>query len=356
MDPKRVVKKGICVEDSRRRRESNMTSIRKDKKEEGLAKRRNVAALSYDEPGLATVGSGENVVECAAVDIKELVKMLHSCQPAERLEGIRKFRRLLSTERNPPVQICIESGALPVIVDFLTFFDFPQLQFEAAWALTNIASTSFTSVVVAHGAVPSLVSLLSSPSAEVREQSAWCLGNISGDSAELRDIVLSKGALSPLLANLREPANLSLLQNCTWSLSNMCRGKPLPALSTIGPAYSMLASLIQMNVDPDTTADATWALSYLSDGDDERISAVVDLKIVPALVQMLAPGSKPQSIIPALRTLGNIVSGTTSFAGSFPEYLILLICRNRVAHAGGGGWWSAQCVCPSTFIFKEEHP
>ncbi|PPD86868.1 hypothetical protein GOBAR_DD16179 [Gossypium barbadense] len=303
-------KVAVDAEEGRRRREDNMVEIRKNKREENLLKKRREGLLAQQQQPqqqqlLSSTAGSEKKLE----SLPAMVAGVWSDDRNMQLEATTQFRKLLSIERSPPINEVVQSGVVPRFVEFLNRDDFPQLQFEAAWALTNIASgtSDNTRVVIDHGAVPIFVKLLGSPTDDVREQAVWALGNVAGDSPKCRDLVLGHGALVPLLAQFNEHAKLSMLRNATWTLSNFCRGKPQPSFEQTKPALPALERLIHSN-DEEVLTDACWALSYLSDGTNDKIQAVIEAGVCPRLVELLMHPS-PTVLIPALRTVGNIVTG-----------------------------------------------
>ncbi|KAK9086245.1 hypothetical protein Syun_028639 [Stephania yunnanensis] len=328
---KKSYKTGVDADEARRRREDNLVEIRKNKREDSLLKKRREGLVQSQQT--VELAQGVAGIEKKLETLPAMVQGVWSDNPTLQLESTTQFRKLLSIERNPPIEEVIKAGVVPRFVEFLDRHDVPQLQFEAAWALTNIASgtSEHTRVVIEHGAVPKFVQLLSSSSDDVREQAVWALGNVAGDSASCRDYVLSNGALIPLLAQLNEHSKLSMLRNATWTLSNFCRGKPPAPFEQVKLALPALQHLIHSS-DEEVLIDACWALSYLSDGTNDKIQAVIEAGVCPRLVELLIYPS-PGVLIPALRTVGNIVTGDDAQTQAVIDANIIMPLVQLLQHA-----------------------
>jgi len=305
--------KGLDKDEVRGRRRENNVELRKNKRGDQMAKRRQMTETEEATPLAPLQQNGaEKSANVTLTQLPEIMQNLQSSDIDVVTKATQKCRMLLSKERNPPIQEVIDAGLVPVFVQFLSAEGHSKLQFEAAWTLTNIASGASlqTQCVVESGAVPYFIKLLSSGDADVAEQSVWALGNIAGDSTSYRDGVLQSGILGPLCQLLMNPGiKMSMRRNATWTMSNLCRGKdPQPNFEQVKPCVAVMAQLVQCN-DDEVMTDAAWALSYLTDGENEKIQEVVNSGAVPRLIQLLG-NSAPTVITPALRAVGNIVTGT----------------------------------------------
>lgn len=83
----------------------------------------------------------------------------------------------------------IDANLVSKFLGFLQRSDFPKLQFEATWCITNIASGSSDNcqALIDKGTIPLLVQILNSPDPEIVEQAIWGLGNIAGDNTGFRN-------------------------------------------------------------------------------------------------------------------------------------------------------------------------
>jgi len=393
------VKKGIDNEDSRRKRADVTIELRKKNREEQLLKRRmnvtpqhkqvcndeNTNSLNINQSYFTTClpKLTKNDIHKRLENIKDLVNGVNSNDPQKRLAATVEFRRMLSVEDAPPIQAVINSGVVPRLMQFLSYKNEDKLQFEAAWTITNIASgsTSDTKCVVDHGGIQNFVHLLSSHNPEVQEQAVWALGNIAGDSPEYRDLVLrtnnSMQRLIDILSNRQREPKLTMVRNATWCMSNMCRGKPKPRFEEIRNSIPVFARLL-MERDPEVLTDSCWALSYITDDQtngNQKIAAVIQKPEICARLIYLLQHGQSQVQVPALRTIGNIVTGDDHQTqvmlekNPLPALLGMLSCQKKslrketcwtISNITAGtprqiqGVIDANLICPLVNILKED--
>jgi hypothetical protein len=80
----------------------------------------------------------------------------------------------------------------------------------------------------------------------LKEQCAWCLGSIAGDSIEGRDAVLDSGVLQDFIDLVQEgKSTLAMQKTIAWAICKLCRAaRPRPPLEKVRSVFPILAQLI----------------------------------------------------------------------------------------------------------------
>ncbi|KAF6081602.1 karyopherin subunit alpha 7 [Phyllostomus discolor] len=293
-----------------RQRRAVSLKLREAKKDEQVFERRNITSLSTDP------ASQEETI-WVSLTVPEMISGMNASDPESCFQAAQAARRILSEQRNPPVKLTVEAGLIPRLMAFLRSSHAPCLQFEAAWALTNISAESSeqTHTTVEGGAIQPLVELLSSPHMNVCKHAVLALGNTAGDGPEFRDVI-SSNAIPCLLALISLTTPVAFLQHIMRTLSYLClKEGPQPCQMAVKPMLSILSCLLR-HQDSEVLCYTCRALSYLTEVCDGHIGQVVDMLVLPRLVELMTSSKFDilghfQVQKDAICAVANFVSGGT---------------------------------------------
>lgn len=292
---------------TKKRDEINLETRKINREESVMKKRKEKMNSTFQE--IDEICQGEFHVNEGRLKLKDKLLTLDF---DKKLSTITKIRKMLSIEKNPPIQEILDSDVLPVLIQFIQEEKELQLKFEIAWIITNIASgtSEQTMELIKCGTIPILIELIQGNNENLSSQCVWALGNIAGDSSRCREYLLNTNLLGILLAQINSNKNISFLRNATWTLSNLCREKP--GLKNIGYSEVILTlGRLVFSEDSDILTDVCWALSYISDGSVDIIEGILNSGMLHRITELLMH-SDTRVQTPALRTIGNIVTGNDS--------------------------------------------
>nr|CAD2140607.1 unnamed protein product [Meloidogyne enterolobii] len=308
-------------DDLRRRRTETSVELRKQKGDDAMMKRRNLTVdlnESYNSASDTEEQPKDKQVqqspERKLMTIEEAAAILQAQPTIEQIrDAFEAVRRTLSRSADPPIDHIIQSGFPLALVQALSVQD-EKVQFEAAWAITNIVSGNSrqTAAMVDAGVITPLLHIISISSLKLAEQALWAIANIAGDSVRMRD-ALFEGGIVPILVELTKKVTPDFdppfARILAWTISNLCRYKKPPTPFEILKQFAPSISILLKHNDLQAQSDACWALSYLTDGTDENIQLANKENVMPLLIDFINSGQN-SLVSPALRTAGNFATGS----------------------------------------------
>lgn len=108
----------FALQESRLRRHEVTVELRKSKKEDQMFKRRNINEEDITSP--LKESNGQSPVQ---MTVDEIVAAMQSTDPERQFAGMQAARKMLSRERNPPIDLMIGHGIVPICIRFLQNFE-----------------------------------------------------------------------------------------------------------------------------------------------------------------------------------------------------------------------------------------
>lgn len=110
----------LYQQEMRQRRQEISVELRKKNKEDQLLKRRNI---EVQEPLSPLQDANAQSPGNPSMGLDEILENIMSQNPTNQFQAVQAVRKMLSREKNPPIDIVINMNIVPVLIKYLGDFD-----------------------------------------------------------------------------------------------------------------------------------------------------------------------------------------------------------------------------------------
>ena len=246
-----------------------------------------------------------------------------------------------------------------------------EVLIDACWAISYLSdgSNDKIQVVIESGICPRLVDLLRHPSTSVQTPALRSVGNITtGDNLQAQMMIMS-GAL-PALHSLLSSPKAGIRREACWTISNITAGPP-PQIQAVIDAQiipPLIDILSNSNSDFNTRKEACWAISNATSGGLQQATQIrylVNQGCIKPLCDLLTMADNG-IIQVALDGLSNILEvgemdkastgpgAANRYATRVEESGGMIMIRNLESHDDGDIYERAYNIVDKYFPYSEE--
>lgn len=163
--------------------------------------------------------------------------------------------------------------------------------------------------MISEGIIEAAIPIINLQNLNATEHIIWCLGNLAGDSLDIRSIMHNYNIHEIIVDFLQvKDLHFEVLEVCFFTLSNLMRNY-LPSLTFMDHLLKTI-KVVMRNKGPKITSDCLFILSYISNGSREHVNILINSGILSEMMPLLN-NLDIKIQYPAIKTCANVVSENT---------------------------------------------
>ena len=198
------------------------------------------------------------------------------------------FRKILSSKNRSTIQEVVDAKVLPFLIKCIRKFHYPQLQYEAIWAITYISSgIPNCKVIAVIGGILRLVQLMISSNEDIREMAVCALGDMAENSEYCRNLISNNKGLPLIMECLKNSHKHSMIKYSCRAITYLIKGR-VNSYHEVKDVIIILTDIIKTEQDTEILKCSLNAFSRFYLLTNIHRDDIIETGVLPRVIQLLS--------------------------------------------------------------------